>query len=196
MKKLEWKGHYGKGIARLPRKAMWRRGTQFYWVGAEVSQTRGGRVAHPPKAVFAFRKINKKERKLALGICFASTFNEDLIKKHYTSLNNKVSSSVIEELPAKTKELISALKDIFGEAFSIVMKKRKIRSGKGKLRGRRYKSSSGIIIVSGNKENAKFSGIDVKPVEEINIRDLYPFGRLAIYTKKALEDISSMESKK
>src|SRR3989344_4919800 len=55
-----WKGHYGKGIARLPRKTMHRRGTQFFWVGAEVSQTRGGRSAHPPKPGFAFRKINKK----------------------------------------------------------------------------------------------------------------------------------------
>src|SRR3989338_9377008 len=57
----EWKGHYGKGISRVPRKAMYRRGTQFFWIGAEVSGTRGGRQAHPPHGIRRFRKINEKE---------------------------------------------------------------------------------------------------------------------------------------
>lgn len=192
----EWKGHYGKGIARLPRKAMWRRGTQFYWVGAEVSQTRGGRVAHPPKPVFAFRKINKKERDYALSICLASTFNSELVKKHYSSLNSPASSSVIEELPSKTKDFLSALKNILGEAFSIAMKKKVIRSGKGKMRGRRYKSTSGLIVIIGKNEKAKLSGVDVKSVSSLGVMDFYPFGRLALYTKKAIEDISNKEGKK
>src|SRR3989344_5419986 len=48
-KRHDWKGHYGRGISRVPRKIMWRRGTQFFWIGAEVSGMRGGRKAHPPK---------------------------------------------------------------------------------------------------------------------------------------------------
>ena len=51
-----WGGHYGKGISRVPRKAMWRRGTQFYWIATEVSGTRGGRRAHPPKINGRFKK--------------------------------------------------------------------------------------------------------------------------------------------
>ena len=47
----QWKGHYGKGIARVPRKTMWRRGTQFMWIGAEVASTRGGRRAHGPMLI-------------------------------------------------------------------------------------------------------------------------------------------------
>lgn len=191
----EWKGHYGKGIARLPRKAMWRRGTQFYWVGAEVSQTRGGRMAHPPRASFAFRKINKKERTLALHIAFASTFNKELVKKHYASLETGLTASVIESLPGKTQDLLSSLKNIFGNAFSLVTKKKSIRSGKGKARGRRYKSTSGLLIVSGNAESKKFSGLEVKSVSELKLRDLYPLGRLTLYTKKALEEISNKENK-
>ncbi len=57
-KRHEWKGHYGKGISRTPRKTMYRRGTQFFWIGAEVSHTRGGRMAHPPQGIYAHRKIN------------------------------------------------------------------------------------------------------------------------------------------
>src|SRR3989344_5634817 len=69
----EWKGHYGKGISRVPRKSMWRRGTQFYWVGAEVSNTRGGRRAHPPKVDRRGMKVNQKEQRLAFASAFAST---------------------------------------------------------------------------------------------------------------------------
>src|SRR3989338_59927 len=47
-KRHDWKGHYGRGISRIPRKIMSRRGTQFFWIGAEISSARGGRRAHPP----------------------------------------------------------------------------------------------------------------------------------------------------
>ncbi len=58
-----WQTHYGKGMSRIPRKVMSRKGNQFNWVGAEVSSTRGGRRAHPPKVIslLNLKKINKKE---------------------------------------------------------------------------------------------------------------------------------------
>ena len=40
---------------------MWRRSTQFYWIGAEVSSTRGGRRADPPKGLGVYKKINRNE---------------------------------------------------------------------------------------------------------------------------------------
>jgi ribosomal protein L4 len=60
-KRHDWKGHYGRGISRIPRKTMWRRGTQFFWIGAEISSARGGRRAHGPKGIGKERKINLKE---------------------------------------------------------------------------------------------------------------------------------------
>jgi len=58
----KWKTTYGHGISRVPRKILWRRGDQFYWIGATVSGTRGGRRAHPPKVEHFLKekKINKK----------------------------------------------------------------------------------------------------------------------------------------
>ena len=38
-KRHAWKGTYGKGISRVPRKIMSRSGTSFNWVGATVSNT-------------------------------------------------------------------------------------------------------------------------------------------------------------
>ena len=58
-----WKSQYGRGMSRIPRKALSRKGSQFNWVGATVPNTRGGRRAHPPKVISMINtnKINKKD---------------------------------------------------------------------------------------------------------------------------------------
>ena len=73
-----WKSGYGRGRSRVPRKVMSRRGSQFNWVGAEVSAMRGGRRAHPPKvlSMFNIKKINKKELKIAFISSISATANE------------------------------------------------------------------------------------------------------------------------
>lgn len=190
----EWKGHYGKGIARVPRKAMWRRGTQFYWIGTEVSGTRGGRTVHTPSGVRAPVKMNIKEIKLAMNSAIAATASKEHITKRYSTLSNFTSAPfVIESLPTKTKDLLSALKNIFGDSFSLVLQKKSVRAGKGKSRGRRYKSTAGLLVVTGDEEKAKFSGVDVISVKELTISDLFPLGRLALYTKKALEQMEAQK---
>lgn len=186
----EWKGHYGKGISRLPRKVMWRRGVQFYWVGAEVSNTRGGRRAHPPKGVHTPRKINVKEQRLAWYGAFAATLSPDWIKKRYATLT-QVSGipAVIESLPSKTKEMHAALKTIFGPTASRIFKHKEVRAGIGKRRGRKYKENAGLLIVTGKDETIRCAMVEVKSVRELRIADLYPLGRLTLYTKKALEEL-------
>jgi len=186
----EWKGHYGKGIARVPRKAMYRRGTQFYWIGTEVSGTRGGRISHGPSFIRSPAKMNKKEIIWAINSAFAATASKDLILKRYSSLDNiSAAPIVIESFPKKSKELIATLKNIFGNSFNLVLKKKSQRAGIGKSRGRRYKSNAGLLIVTGSDEKIRFKGLDIKPLNEITIEDLFPLGRLTLYTKKALEDM-------
>lgn len=195
----KWQGHYGKGISRAPRKRMWRRGTQFYWIGAETSQARGGRMPHPPKGIYAHRKINKKEKEIALNSALTATFNESWIKNRYLSLKERkeaIASNVIESLPLKTKALALVLKNIYGNNLEIIFKNKKVRAGKGKRRGRKYKANAGLLIVKSKEEKGKFSGIDVKTFSEINISDLYPLGRITLYTKKALEELERVRGKK
>src|SRR3989344_9109967 len=181
-----WKGQYGRGISRVPRKTMWRRGAQFYWIGAEVSSTRGGRVAHPPKGIHAYRKINKKELKLAFAGALAATVNKSFITKRYASLAKLPSPAVVESLPLKAKALKTLLRSIF--EFLPVFKEKTIRAGKGKLRGRKYKANAGILIVTGKDEKIKFKEIDIKPVSALQLSDIYPLGRLGLFTKKSLEE--------
>lgn len=188
-KRHDWKGHYGRGIARMPRKTMWRRGTQFFWIGANVPGARGGRKAFPPLGFIDYKKINKKEMQLAMNSGFAATAHSNIVKSRYSSLSEvKEVPFVLESLPQKTKALKLAVKKILPEN-SQTLKEKFVRAGKGKSRGRKYKSTSGVLIVAAKSEPKKFKGFSVKSVSEVKISDLYPLGRLTIYTSKALEEL-------
>jgi large subunit ribosomal protein L4e len=194
-----WKSHYGRGIARLPRKVMWRRGTQFYWVGAIVSGTKGGRRAHPPKGIGKEKKINKKEIQLAFNSALSSTALPEYITERYSSLKNSNSKlefvpAVIDSVPEKTRDLKKVLESIFSPVKSLIFKKKSVRSGKGKSRGRKYKSSQGILIIKSRRENVKHSGIDLINTEDLTISDLYPLGRITLFTKTAIEELSKPQS--
>ncbi len=197
----EWKGHYGKGIARVPRKTMWRRGTQFFWVGAEITSARGGRRVHGPKPN-RIRKINRKEMEMALYSAYAATANKEMIARRYSSLNDikhnfnvpVVIESKLDKI--KMKDFIEMLRKVYGEAFLLILKRKKIRAGKGKTRGRKYKSNAGLLLVKADKEQVKISGIDVKSVKEIRIEDLYPLGRITMYTENALKELAGVKEAK
>lgn len=194
-----WKSGYGRGASRVPRKVLSRRGSQFNWVGAEVASTRGGRRAHPPKTISMIntKKINKKEMKIALKSALSATANKKEISNKYETLTEKdirESPFVIESnfTSLKVKEFISGLKKILGDnLFSVALKNKKVRAGKGKLRGRKYKKSAGVLIVTGSKENVKGSLFDVKNVNNLGISDLAKggLGRLTIYTEGAIKEI-------
>lgn len=199
----KWKTQYGHGISRVPRKIMWRRGDQFYWIGAEVAGVRGGRRAHPHKIDLAGKKINKKEYLLALKSALAATASEESIKKKYSSLENKkidlalplvVESKIIN---LKAKEFFSSLKNILGELYEIAIPKKSIRAGKSDKRNRKYKKNAGMILIIGKDESAKISGIDVKKTNELNVIDVASGnpGRLAIFTENAIQDLEGLNRK-
>lgn len=191
-KRHDWKGHYGRGISRAPRKTMWRRGTQFYWIGAEVSGARGGRRAHPPKGIGKEKKMNKKENMMAMNSAMASTAHEKYILERYSSLDKlNIKPPFVIEMKenAKTKEIMKTVKEMMGDLVEIAVKKKKVRAGKGKLRGRKFASSAGALIVTGKNEKVKIKGFDVMPYSALSISDLYPLGRLTIYTEKAIKEM-------
>jgi large subunit ribosomal protein L4e len=201
-----WGTHYGKGISRVPRKTMWRRGSQFYWVAAEAPLARGGMRAHPPKimSMIGKNKINKKELKIAFLSALSATADEKKVKSKYASLINEK----IEKLPLivesniislKTKEFLEGLKKILGEKlYSVALPKKSIRSGKGKLRGRKYKKTAGLLLVTGEKEKIKTKTVDTKNVQNLNVTDLAEGspGRLVLYTENAIKFLQGMENKK
>jgi|TARA_B100001971_G_C18217652_1_gene554959 large subunit ribosomal protein L4e len=190
----DWKASYGKGISRVPRKVMSRHGSSFNWIGATVSNTRGGRRPHAPRSVKnPFKKINKKELLIAFNSALAGTVDKKSIEKKY---GRTIESGVVFSggiLVVKTKEFIKIMKNVFGtDGIKNVLKNKSIRAGIGKMRGRKYKSNAGLLFVIGNEEKMKRKGIDIVQVKELNIKDLCPNGepgRITCYTETAIKEI-------
>lgn len=192
-KRHSWKSSYGRGASRTPRKIMSRDGSNFNMVGAEVANTRGGRRAHPPKAwENLFRKINKKELRLAMNSAFSATVDKESLTKKYNK-EMKANLPVVfkeEILKLKTKEFIEVLESVFG--FSVLQERRQ-RAGKGKARGRRYRISAGLLFVIADDEKMQRKGFDVVKVSELALKDLAPNGqpgRYTAYTEKAIKLIA------
>tara|TARA_Y100000310_G_scaffold265631_1_gene276778 strand:- start:11523 stop:12308 length:786 start_codon:yes stop_codon:yes gene_type:complete len=190
-----WKGTYGKGISRIPRKIMSRHGSSFNWIGATVSSTRGGRKPHAPRsAKNPFKKINKKEVLIAFNSALSGTVDIKSLEKKY---GKKIESGFVFEdkiLTIKTKEFITTMKKVFGDSFDKIFKKKAIRKGIGKMRGRKYKSNAGLLFVLGNEESMKRTGIEVVNVKNLIIKDLSPNGepgRLVCYTENAIKEIAN-----
>ena len=196
-KRHVWKSQYGRGMSRIPRKALSRKGSQFNWVGAISPNTRGGRRAHPPKVISMINtnKINKKEMKFALKSAISATISLKFISQKYSTLKDeKINVPFIVEskfISLKSKQLISSLKNILGNLFEIGKKKKSIRAGKGKSRGRKYKKTAGLLIVIGNKEKLKSKQFDIVNTNKLSVNDLAKggVGRLTIYTEEAIKDL-------
>lgn len=158
-RRRDYKGAYGHGISRVPRKTLWRRGTQFGWVGALAPGTVGGRRAHPPKAEKDFKRcINKKERKKAIRSAIAGLLKADKLR----ILDNR-----LEDI-SKTKDLKNAL---VSNGLDLQLEKR-IRAGKGTKRGRRYKKKIGILFIVSKKCRLMNLMVDVVNVRDLNAKVL------------------------
>ena len=189
----DWKGHYGKGIARVPRKAMWRRGEQFYWVGAEINMARGGRAVHTPRKHYRPLKINQREQILAMHSAFAATANKNYVAQRYERLSKaQITVPVVlnTEGNIKTKQFIELLHKLYGENYLVALQQKSVRSGKGKMRGRTYKNNAGLLLVKSEKEKISLKGVDVVNAKDVTIADLYPLGRLTIYTEQSLKELA------
>jgi large subunit ribosomal protein L4e len=190
----KWKTLYGKGVSRVPRKTMSSRGDRFYWIGAFIPGTVKGRTAMPPLPFKRRGKINKKEKKIAINSAIAATASKEIIEKKYPNAKIKSLPVIIESslVDKKPKEIIMALEKIFGMDIEAI---RKIRAGKGKKRGRKYRKIIKIVLIVSSKEKEKKLenfGVDVKKINQLNISNLAPGGtpgRLVAWTENAIAEL-------
>ena len=197
-RRRKYRGSYGIGISRVPRKIMTRSGTRMNWVGAFAPGTVGGRRAHPPKAEKIWEiKINRNERTKALRSAIAATIIKEVVAGRGHSIP-KDYPFVIEdkfELMSKTKEVIDLFNKLgLGDELSRVQDK-SIRAGKGKSRGRKYKKKKGPLFVVSKKDKiikalSNIPGVDVVEVRSLNAELLAPGGnpgRLTLWTVSAIQ---------
>ncbi len=199
-RRREYRGSYGFGISRTPRKILSRRGRRMFWVGAVAPNTVGGRRAHPPKAqTIVAHKINVKERRKAIRSCIAATIQSKYTKERGHRVPEMYPFIVNDsfEKMSKTKDVLAALHEMGFETELERTAERTIRAGKGTMRGRKYKSKVGPLIVvteqSPIASSAKnIPGVDIITVKSLNANILAPGavpGRLTIWTKAAIEQL-------
>tara|TARA_Y100000590_G_scaffold70179_1_gene76605 strand:- start:2878 stop:3690 length:813 start_codon:yes stop_codon:yes gene_type:complete len=195
----------GRGVARIA-KIKGGGGGRAGQAG-EVASTRGGRQAHPPKAnKVIYKKLNKKENKLALCSAIAATASKELVEKRGHKVEGidsfpLIISDDIEKI-SKTSELNKVLDDLKITQDVKRLENRKRRTGKVALRGRVSKvGKSALFVVSKGEKLVKAAnsipGIEVCNARELSVLDLAPGGdliRLTIFSKKAIEEISEIKS--
>jgi len=185
----------GRGMSRVPRLSQGRR-------GALAPCTVGGRRAHPPKAERNWaEKINKKEKQMAKNSALAATADKEIVTKRGHKFDDKISLPIVfddkfEKLK-KTKNVIDALDKI--GIYADVLRAtngRHIRAGRGKSRGRKYRTPKSILIVSTKdyilNSTRNLTGVDIVQPKELNIEHLAPGGdpgRLTVFTQSALKEI-------
>lgn len=185
----------GREMARIPRHANGR--------GGFAPMTRGGYKPHPPRVdEKIYEEVNRKERRIALLSAVASTGNYELVLKR----GHKFDVNTVKSVPVVVSDEIENIVHTREAAFLLqklglhldverVKSSRKIRAGKGKLRGRRFKERVGpLVVVSSRAAPAlkafrNIAGVDVVGVDGLTIGLLAPGGvpgRLTVWSKKAL----------
>jgi len=192
----KYKGAYGIGISRVPRKIMSHRGTRFNWVGASAPGTVGGRRAHSPKAEkIIVKNINRKERRKAIRAALSASMMKEVVEKKQKVPKEYpfIIESGIENIK-KTSDLQKALTSMGLTEELARTKERTIRAGKGKMRGRKYKTKVGpLIIVSKECDLEKVKnlrGVDIAKVNELNAMILAPgaeAGRILLFSEDAIK---------
>ena len=196
----------GQGVSRVARAQGGGGGRQGQ--GAEVASTRGGRQAHPPiVGKVIYKKLNKKENKLALCSALAATTSKELVENRGHKVEGidafpLIISDDIEKV-SKTSELIKILNDLKITQDVDRLRSRKRRTGKVALRGRVSKVGKSALFVVSKTENISkavgtIPGIDVCAAKNLSVLNLAPGGtliRLTVFSKKAIEEIAEIKSR-
>jgi large subunit ribosomal protein L4e len=187
----------GRGVSRVPRLQNSRR-------AARVPQAVGGRRAHPPKPeTVRCEKINKKERRKAIASAIAATGSQELVHARGHRFDAALPLIITDELESlhRTKDIIDFAKQVKVHDDLLRAKNGiKIRAGKGKMRGRKYKKPKSFLIVVGEdkgivKAARNLPGVNVTTVEQLNAELLAPgadAGRLTIWSESAINKLSEV----
>src|SRR3989344_2283194 len=181
-RRRDYRTSYGHGISRAPRKVIWRRGRQFGWVGANAPGTTKGRKAHPPKAAKNLSvKINNKEAKKAIRSALSATLSKEIVQTRNHILPQIFPLFIESKIEStnKAKEANNILNMLGLEKELARAAIKKVRAGKGKNRGRKYrKKTSLLIVVSENcslvKSAKNIPGVQVAIIDKLNPELLAP----------------------
>ncbi len=192
----------GYGLSRVPRV----KGENYPKArqAAFAPNTVGGRLAFPPTPEKKIKKkINKKEKLLALKSAIAATAIKELVSKrgHKFDLTKTFPLVVSDEIQNidKTSKIVQIFKKLgVWDDVKRVSSTIKIRAGKGKKRGRRKKMRVGPLLVIINDNGVKKAARNIPGVTVVELKNLNPEhlapgthpGRLTIWVESAIKALS------
>jgi large subunit ribosomal protein L4e len=191
----------GLGISRVPRI----RGSNRAAFGVSIV---GGHQAFPPLSKKKiYKKLNKKERRIAIRSGISATGQKELVLRRGHKINQLnilpiVIDNQLEEIQ-ETKEVRKLFEKL--EVWEDVQRcnRKKIKAGKGKMRGRKYKVGKGpLIVISEDRGIVKaarnLSGVEISNISDLNPEILSPGthpGRLVIWSYSAFKSLDAVWGK-
>jgi len=194
----------GRAVARIPRVRGG--GTHRSGQGAFGNMCRGGRMFAPTKTWRRWhRPINQKQRRYAVCSALAASAIPSLLMARGHKVESipevpVVCTNSIESL-TKTKAAVALLKAL--NAYEDVEKcqqSKQIRSGKGKMRNRRYVMRRGPLVIYNEDHGIKqafrnLPGVELISVDRLNLLKLSPgshLGRFCIWSEGAFQKLDSI----
>ncbi|CRG87433.1 60S ribosomal protein L4-A [Talaromyces islandicus] len=193
----------GRAVARIPRVSGG--GTHRAGQAAFGNMCRSGRMFAPTKVWRKWhQKVNHGQKRFATASALAASSVPSLLFARGHRVANVpevplvVESKTFEnDAISKTKAAVALLKAVgAGPDLVKVQKSRKVRAGKGKLRGRRYRQRRGPLVVYNPETDGKdlvkafrnIPGVETSSVFSLNLLQLAPgghLGRFIVWTSSA-----------
>merc|ERR1711973_1023807 len=194
----------GRAVARIPRVRGG--GTHRSGQAAFGNMCRGGRMFAPTKTWRRWhRPINQKQRRYAVCSAIAASAIPSLLMARGHKVDDipevpVVCTNAIESL-TKTKAAVALLKGL--NAYEDVEKcqqSKQIRSGKGKMRNRRYVMRRGPLVIYNEDHGIKqafrnLPGVELISVDRLNLLKLSPgshLGRFCIWSEGAFAKLDAI----
>jgi len=195
----------GRAVARIPRVSGG--GTHRAGQGAFGNMCRGGRMFAPTKTWRRWhRKISVNQKRYALASALSASALPSLVLARGHRIENVpevplvVDNKTIDNID-KTSKAVALLKALrVYDDVEKVKDSKKLRSGKGKMRNRRYVQRRGPLIVYNEKTPLtkafrNLPGVELAAVSRLNLLQLAPgghLGRFVVWTKDAFERLDSI----
>jgi len=197
----------GRAVSRIPRIPG--SGTSRSGQGAFGNMCRGGRMFAPTRQWRKWhRKINKNQKRYAVTSALAASALPSLVLarghrvEKVAEVPLVVSDDAVKKV-TKTKQAIELLKQLNAmEDVDKVTDSKKVRTGRGKSRNRRYSKRKGPLIVHsgmGGTDSLKafrnLPGVEFSDVNALNLLQLAPgghLGRFIIWTEGAFNHLEKL----
>ncbi|KAG9508625.1 60S ribosomal protein L4 [Fragariocoptes setiger] len=191
----------GRAVARIPRVRGG--GTHRSGQGAYGNMCRGGRRFAPTRVWRRWhRKVNRNQRRYAVVSAVAATGVPSIVQSRGHRVENIaefpfVVSDKVQELN-KTKQAVKFLRQVRAwKDIERVYKSKRMRAGKGKMRGRRRVKGLGPVIIYSRDSGLtrafrNIPGVETINVEKLSLLRLAPggqIGRFCIWTEGAFRKL-------